>query len=141
MIEALRHVGLGEADAGRYPHQFSGGQRQRIAIARAIVTRPALVVADEPVSALDVSLQAQVLDLLARLRLEMNLALLFISHDLSVVRAVTDRVYVMKDGAIVESGATEAVFSAPAHPYTRALLEAAPSLERSLARRAAATED
>ncbi|WP_026319248.1 ABC transporter ATP-binding protein [Amorphus coralli] len=141
IVDALDHVGLAEADAARYPHQFSGGQRQRIAIARAIVTRPALVVADEPVSALDVSLQAQVLDLLARLRLEMNLALLFISHDLSVVRAVTDRVYVMQSGSIVESGATNAVFSRPAHAYTRALLDAAPSLERALTRREAATVD
>ncbi|MGX1099637.1 ABC transporter ATP-binding protein [Amorphus sp. MBR-141] len=137
IVGALEQVGLSAADAERYPHQFSGGQRQRIAIARAIVTRPALVVADEPVSALDVSLQAQVLDLLARLRLEMNLALLFISHDLTVVRAVTDRVCVMKGGEIVETGPTAEVFAAPRHAYTRALLEAAPSLERALARRAA----
>ncbi|MEW5422004.1 ABC transporter ATP-binding protein [Amorphus sp. 3PC139-8] len=138
--EALERVGL-PANAGlRYPHEFSGGQRQRIAIARAIVTRPALVVADEPVSALDVTLRGQILDLFAELRRDMGLALLFISHDLAVVRATTDRVYVMKDGQIVEHGETETVFHSPRHSYTRALIDASPSLERALAKRAAARE-
>jgi peptide/nickel transport system ATP-binding protein len=125
VAEALEQVGLRPSDAGRYPHEFSGGQRQRIAIARAIVTRPALIVADEAVSALDVSVQAQVLNLLMDLQETLGLAMLFISHDLAVVGSLCDDILVLKGGVAVERGPAAQVMARPDHPYTRALLAAA----------------
>ncbi|MCB1311076.1 MAG: ABC transporter ATP-binding protein [Sedimentitalea sp.] len=125
VAEALEQVGLRAAHAGRYPHEFSGGQRQRIAIARAIITRPALLVADEAVSALDVSVQAQILNLLMDLQEELGLAILFISHDLAVVASTCDRLLVMQGGRVLEAGETGAVLDAPGHDYTRTLLAAA----------------
>jgi peptide/nickel transport system ATP-binding protein len=126
VLAALDEVGLPASAAGKYPHEFSGGQRQRIAIARALVTRPALIVADEPVAALDVSGQAQVLNLMLDLRERLGVAMLFISHDLGVVRWVTERVAVMFAGRIIEEGPTQRVFDAPLHPYTKALADAVP---------------
>ena len=119
-------VGLGEHQADRFPHEFSGGQRQRIGIARALAMEPRVIVADEPVSALDVSVQAQVVNLMADLRERLGLAYLFIAHDLGVVRQVSDRVAIMYLGSIVETGGAEAVFERPAHPYTEALISAIP---------------
>lgn len=127
--ELLQLVGLDAGDAGRYPHQFSGGQRQRIGIARAIALNPAFVVADEPVSALDVSIQSQVIDLLVALKARLNLTFLFIAHDLRLVQEICGRVAVMYRGRIVELGDTTHIFAAPAHPYTRALLSAVPALD------------
>jgi peptide/nickel transport system ATP-binding protein len=130
---ALGDVGLAAADAGRRPHEFSGGERQRIAMARALVVEPRLVILDEAVSALDASLRAQILELLLRLSAARRLAYLFVSHDLGVVRAVTDRTLVMQSGRIVEEGPTAEVLQRPRHPYTRQLVAATPSLERALA--------
>ncbi|CAN1496268.1 AppF ABC-type oligopeptide transport system, ATPase component [Rhabdaerophilaceae bacterium] len=132
--ELLALVGLDAAHAERFPHEFSGGQRQRIGIARAIATRPDFLVLDEPVSSLDVSIQAQILDLLAKLRAELGLAFLFISHDLPVVQHLCDRVVVMYLGRIMEQGPAKAVFEAPAHPYTRALLSATPRIHAAARR-------
>ena len=126
VVDVMEKVGLSPNDIYKYPHEFSGGQRQRIAIARSLITHPALIVADEPVSALDVSVQAQVINLIMDLRDEHGLAYLFISHDLSVVRQITSKVAVMYSGKIIEIGPTEDLFNNPFHPYTRSLIEAIP---------------
>jgi peptide/nickel transport system ATP-binding protein len=132
---ALSEVGMNDTALDKYPHEFSGGQRQRLAIARALITRPALIVADEPVSALDVSIRAQVLDLLADLRERLNLTYLFISHDLGVVRAICDEVMVMQAGEIVEHGPVGDIFTSPASQAAQELVDATPNLERALANR------
>ena len=124
VVELMRTVGLLPGALERYPHEFSGGQRQRIAIARALAVEPKLIIADEPVSALDVSIQAQIINLIARIRREMNLSLIFISHDLSVVRHIADRIAVMYLGRVVELGRSDEVLDHPQHPYTKALLSA-----------------
>lgn len=131
----LQRVGLGVETAGRYPHEFSGGQRQRLGIARALIAEPALLVCDEPVSALDVSVQAQIINLLQDLRRSMNLAMLFIAHDLGVVRYLCDRTAVMYRGRIVEEAPTAQLFEAPRHPYTALLLQANPVADPDVARR------
>lgn len=132
VVELLEAVGL-DADAGdRYPHQFSGGQRQRISIARALAPSPRIILADEPVSALDVSVRAQVLNLLADIVESLSLTLVFISHDLSVVRHVCDRVAVMHHGTIVELGMVDDVYESPEDPYTQGLIDAIPTLDHAL---------
>ena len=128
VTELLRAVGLDESARTRYPHEFSGGQRQRIGIARALALRPKFIVCDEPVSALDVSIGAQIVNLLARLQRDFGLTYLFISHSMPVVRYLSTRIAVMYRGKIVEVGDTEQITARPAHPYTRALLEATPEL-------------
>src|SRR5690606_31736291 len=132
---ALQQVGLSPSDMHKYPHEFSGGQRQRLSIARAIITKPKLIVADEPVSALDVSIRAQILDLFAELNEQLGLAYLFITHDLTVARAVSDVTMVMHAGKIVERGPTSEVLSSPKTEPARALVEAAPDLEQALNKR------
>ncbi len=129
--EMMRAVGLDASALGRYPHEFSGGQRQRIGIARAMILRPRFIVADEPVSALDVCVGAQIVNLLQRLQREFQLTYLFISHSMPIVRYLADRIAVMQRGEIVEIGATEQIITAPQHPYTRTLLAATPELATS----------
>ncbi|AFI04912.1 ABC transporter ATP-binding protein [Helicobacter cetorum] len=130
VLEIMQKVGLKSEWINRYSHEFSGGQRQRIGIARALILNPSIVVCDEPVSALDVSIQAQVLNLLLDLQKEMGLTYIFISHDLGVVEHISDRIIVMNNGEIVESGSTDEIISAPKHEYTQKLLNAVPSVEK-----------
>ena len=140
VAQALLDVGMSPSDMDKYPHEFSGGQRQRLSIARAVITRPKLVVADEPVSALDVSIRAQILDLFADLNQRLGVAYLFITHDLTVARAITDEVLVMHDGRIVEEGDTDEVFDHPKSNAAKALVDAAPDLQRAISRRLAAAK-
>jgi oligopeptide/dipeptide ABC transporter ATP-binding protein len=128
--ETLERVGLDPSYVNRYPHEFSGGQRQRICVARALALNPRFMVLDEPISALDVSIQSQIINLLVKLREEFELTYLFISHDLSVVEYISDRVAVMYLGEIVESATSEQLYAEPMHPYTRALLSSIPTMER-----------
>jgi len=137
VAHALHEVGLSPSDMDKYPHEFSGGQRQRLSIARAIITRPKLIVADEPVSALDVSIRAQILDLFADLNRRLGLAYLFITHDLTVARAITDEVIVMHEGRFVEEGETAVVLERPRSDAAKALVAAAPDLSRAIAQRLA----
>lgn len=129
IVNTIKQVGLNESALYLYPHEFSGGQRQRIAIARALVLSPKFIVADEPVSALDVSIQAQIINLLNELREKLNLTFLFISHDLNVIKYLADRVAIMYLGKIAEQGTSEEIFANPKHPYTQALLSANPGCE------------
>jgi peptide/nickel transport system ATP-binding protein/oligopeptide transport system ATP-binding protein len=132
-LSMLKRVGLSESDMKKYPHEFSGGQRQRIGIARALVLSPKVVVCDEPVSALDVSIQAQILLLLKELQQEMSLSYIFISHDLRVVRHIADEIAVMHQGKIVETGSIQAVYGDPQEQYTKNLLKAIPGQKRKVA--------
>ncbi len=135
MTELLERVGLEGVHYDRYPHEFSGGQRRRVGIARALAADPRVIVCDEPVSALDVTTQAQVVALLAELQRELGLALGFVAHDLAVVRRVSDRVAAMQQGRIVESGPADEVYDRPRDPYTRQLLAAVPALDPEVAAR------
>ena len=135
VLEIMAAVGLTPEMINRYPHEFSGGQAQRIGIARAVITHPKMIICDEPVSALDVSVQAQIINLLRELREKFQLTLLFISHDLSVVRLTSDRILVLYLGRVVESGPTHEIFSNPQHPYTQALLSAAPIPDPAIRRK------
>ena len=144
MIEVLGHAGFADAEhrLDAFPHQLSGGQRQRVMIAMALANAPALLIADEPTTALDVTIQAQILELLARLKTEDQLALLLITHDLAIVRHYADRVCVMQNGRVVEAGRVSEVFAAPKHPYTRMLLAAVPKgATGRVAQRCAAAPD
>jgi len=132
--DMLKHVGLSASDMDKYPHEFSGGQRQRIAIARALITKPSVVLLDEATSALDVLIREQILELLEKLSDMLGISYLFISHDLSTVRNITDRILVMKDGIIVEEGATAEIYENPQHPYTKALLDAAPDITKTVSK-------
>lgn len=134
VLKILDKVGFSEEYYYRFPHEMSGGQRQRIGVARALIVDPKLIICDEPVSALDVSIQSQILNMLDDLQAELGLSYLFISHDLSVVRHISDRIAVMKDGQIVEQGPTDAIFSNPQHAYTQQLLNAIPASHPSIAR-------
>ena len=125
--EVLEYVGLSDSDLEKYPHEFSGGQKQRISIARALITEPEILLADEPVSALDVSIQGQIINLLKNLREKLNLTIIFISHDLNVIRYISDRVAIMYLGEIVEQGTSDEIFNNTKHPYSKALLSANPS--------------
>lgn len=138
--ELFEEVGLSADLVDRYPHEFSGGQRQRIGIARALAVEPKLIIADEPVSALDVSVQAQIINLMKRLQEDYGLSYVFIAHDLSVVRHVSDHIAVMYLGNIVEEGPTSSIFHSPAHPYTRSLLQAIPSVTGDIGRRSVSLE-
>ncbi|MFT4123327.1 MAG: ATP-binding cassette domain-containing protein [Microbacteriaceae bacterium] len=132
VAEALGQVGLEAWRAGQYPHELSGGQRQRVALARAIVHRPRLLVGDEPLSALDVTVRAQILQLLRRLRAELGLGIVLVSHDIGLVQSVADRVVVLRAGRVVEAGPADRVLGAPAEPYTRALLAAVPRIPEAV---------
>ena len=135
VADCLENVGLSASDGQKYPHEFSGGQRQRIAIARALVVSPAIIILDEATSALDVSVRARILKLLAELSDRLGISYLFVSHDLDIVRAVTDRVMILQAGKLVEQGVTQKLFSAPQHPYTQSLLDAKPTLQEEIYRR------
>jgi peptide/nickel transport system ATP-binding protein len=134
IVEAMEDVGMSASDLDKFPHEFSGGQRQRLAIARAIVNHPRLIIADEPVSALDVSIRSQILDLIIELRERLDIAFLFVSHDLSVVRALCDNVLIMQNGRVIEHGQVDRIYDHPEQAYTKALIDAAPNLEKALER-------